>query len=31
MKLTEDAEFTKEETKEKKGGDNVIQLFPDNS
>ena len=24
-------EFTKEETKEKKGGDNVIQLFPDNS
>ena len=24
-------EFTKEETKEKKGGDNVIQLFPDNT
>ena len=24
-------EFTKEEPKEKKGGDNVIQLFPDNS
>ena len=24
-------EFTKEEPKEKKGGDNVIQLFPDNT
>ena len=24
-------EFMKEETKEKKGGDNVIQLFPDKS
>ena len=24
-------EFTKEEPKEKKGGDNVIQLFPENS